>query len=208
MNRISVFLLAIVAFVPFSTHAQLTEAQRPVWLQGDTWEYVRENGTTSKVEVTEVTNSGYRVLMTNSKGYKGVSLYDLDINLIESSSGQVISPKAEYFRWPLRVGEPYAGGDYTYAHSRKAGVTVVGKHVIKSITSETITVKAGTFDTLKIKSEYQYRYQDGTFANEADLTRWYAPAVRRWVKNQYYDHGAANPSMSEYELVRFVPAKK
>lgn len=78
---------------------------------------------------------------------------------------------------------------------------------INSIVSEVITVKAGTFNTLKIdlKTSYQGSYIGKLFKNKVVEAYWYAPEVGRWVKRNFNDIG--NPGQEGWELISFQRAR-
>jgi hypothetical protein len=56
----------------------------------------------------------------------------------------------------------------------------------KSVGQETVTTKAGTFETLKIETTSSTRnVNDPTRKNEAESQTWYAPAIDHWVKRTF-----------------------
>ena len=54
------------------------------------------------------------------------------------------------------------------------------------IGQESITTKAGTFDTFKIETKFTGRnVNNPTLKNEVTSLTWYAPAIDHWVKRTF-----------------------
>lgn len=106
------------------------------------------------------------------------------------------------------VGTNVLGYNYKVTNSKKNPTdSNLFCATINSIVSEKITVKAGTFHTLKIDLEasYQGSRMGKPFKNKAVETYWYAPEVGRWVKRNCTDLG--NPGLESLELISYQPAK-
>ncbi len=75
---------------------------------------------------------------------------------------------------------------------------------------EKVTVPAGTFDAVRLEcSGFWNRIFDGTFGGKQTELFWYAPAIARIVKSQFFDFtssGAAN-TKSQTEMTQFTAAK-
>jgi hypothetical protein len=85
---------------------------------------------------------------------------------------------------PLTIGETWnfqgndvnAGNGFTWSRSGRS--KVVGQ--------ETVTTKAGTFETFKIETTISSRNaKDPTMKTETATVTWYAPAIDHWVKRSF-----------------------
>ena len=191
-----------------SADAQEQGVDRPAVRVGDTWVYADAVGPrVLTYVVTAAGPDGYQLKETNNAGGRGsIVKYDSDGNLMERG-GRQFSPKKDVFRFPLKAGMTYTGTEYEFQHSRKPDVTVKSHVIVKSVTPETISVKAGTFAAMKIETEMLYRLSTG-YSNSMVETYWYVPAVGRWVKFKSIDYGLPSASRTEeMELVEFKRAQ-
>ena len=75
---------------------------------------------------------------------------------------------------------------------------------------EKLTVPAGTYDTLRITcSGYWNRVFEGTFSGRYNETVWYAPAISRLVKSEYFDFqpNGAPFNKNQSVLIEIIGAK-
>jgi hypothetical protein len=129
--------------------------------------------------------------------------YDPSGNVIQDGTS-IFSPSREIFRFPLEVGKPYTGPEYTIKSKTDPSVNFTSLAKIKSITQDKLVVKAGTFNTLKVEVETNYdgRSSKGnSFSNRVVETYWYSPEVGRWVKRHYNNLG--NRGLEEWEFESF-----
>jgi hypothetical protein len=160
-------------------------------LPGDYWTYeIRDEitGTISAVRtnvVTEVTPSEINVRFTlrgTSNG--GFNVYDRSWNLISNSPWKYSPNDGSGIQTPLAVGKIW-----TFQSSDvNAGNGNIGKRsgTSKVVGEESLTTKAGTFETFKIETSYSVRgVNDPTRKAEITAQTWYAPAIDHWVKRTF-----------------------
>jgi uncharacterized RDD family membrane protein YckC len=172
------------------------EVASPAIHVGDRYTYETVDSADSRVNnitTREIIGISQGVVMQRSvntkSGYTRLIRYDTNWNVMSSGtpSGDesVFSPPLKYFDFPLAVGKTWEA--HAMETNPKTGQT--RSHTLRARVEaqETITVPAGTFDTLKIVS--------GTEAVGADKhltgtdTSWYAPSVRRTVRSELVTFG-------------------
>lgn len=87
-------------------------------------------------------------------------------------------------RVPLEVGKtwPIKSTDL----NSTAGVSLKRSGISKVTAKESITTRAGTFDTFKIESSIRTQNaNDPTKKYQAEQQTWYAPAIDHWVKRSF-----------------------
>jgi hypothetical protein len=174
---------------PSTTPKAVVAMEEP--LPGDYWTYeIRDEitGTISAVRtnvVTEVTPAEISVRFTiqgTSKG--GFNVYDRSWNLINNSPWKYSPNDGSGIRTPLAVGKTWA----FQSSDVNAGNGNIGKRSgnSKVVGQETLTTKAGTFETFKIETSYSVRgVNDPTKKAEVTAETWYAPAIDHWVKRTF-----------------------
>jgi DUF3108-like len=160
-------------------------------LPGDHWTYeVRDEITgavtsTRENVVTEVTPTQitvrYKKLGTNSEG---LHVYDRSWDVVEdgpwrfspNDGSGVRSPLAVGKTWPIRTNNINSANGNVW--KRSGSSKIVGQ--------ESVTTKAGTFDTFKIETTFTARnVNNPTLKNEVTSLTWYAPAIDHWVKRTF-----------------------
>jgi hypothetical protein len=158
---------------------------------GDRWTYeIRDEITGSVTEsreyvVTEVTPTGISVRYKVVGGRnEGLIVYDRSWNVVEdrpwryapNDGAGIQSPLAVGKTWPVQTNNINSANGSVWKRSGIA--TVVGQ--------ESITTKAGTFDTFKIEIKFTGRnLNNPMMKNEVTSLTWYAPAVDHWVKRSF-----------------------
>jgi hypothetical protein len=160
-------------------------------LQGDFWVYEVRDEISGKVSavrkntVTEVTPTEISVRLTmEGRETEGLSVYDRSWNLKENGPWKYQPNDGAGIRSPLKVGATwnFAGDDIN------AGTGAIWKRTghSKVVGQETITTKAGTFDTFKVETILARRpTNDPTRKNDITAETWYAPAIDHWVKRTF-----------------------
>jgi hypothetical protein len=160
-------------------------------LPGDRWTYeVRDEitGTVTATRanvVTEVTPTEITIrfsIVGTPNG--GLNIYDRSWNLMASAPWKYAPHDGTGIMAPLTVGKTWN----IQSNDINAGNGNVGKRTgtSKVVGQESVTTKAGTFDTFKIEASYSIRgVNDPT--KRADITSqtWYAPAIDHWVKRSF-----------------------
>ena len=171
----------------------------PVWKVGDEWAFryhhPSEDGTfVSSVVRTEMVDGSDCYVLKSGEYESFYRRQDLAF-VRETVSGVLVRratpPKPEY-QWPLTVGGKWQH-KYTNENPRdRATQEVSGEW--EAVSEETITVPAGTFQTIKIvarnsrtgKPLYEY---------------WYAPAVKQWVTtHEWLQSGERTRELTAYKL--------
>jgi hypothetical protein len=155
---------------------------------GDHWTYELRDDITGDIKstitntVTDVSGSeiGVRVgqLGNSSTGYQ---TFDRSWNVINGGIWRYTPNDGTGIRAPLAVGKTWSFKStdlYSTAGSswRRSGTA-------KVVAQESVTTRAGTFDTFKIETSLQVQNaNDPTKKSQAVLQIWYAPAIDHWVK--------------------------
>jgi hypothetical protein len=160
-------------------------------LPGDHWTYeVRDEitGTISATRtnvVTEVTPTEISIrfsIQGTSNG--GFNVYDRSWNLISNEPWRYSPNDGSGIRTPLAVGK-----SWTFQSSDvNAGNGNIGKRsgTSKVVGQESLTTRAGTFETFKIETSYSVRgVKDPTRKAEIAAQTWYAPAIDHWIKRTF-----------------------
>jgi hypothetical protein len=161
-------------------------------IPGDHWIYETRDEITGEVitqtnVLTEVTTAGIRVqinlIRPDNTNDQRLQLYDRSWNLLRTG-GWLYFPNdgISEMQTPLTVGKTWAfhskavwDGGFTW--DRSGSSTVVGQ--------ETVTTKAGTFETFRIETTYAaHAFKDPDTTEELTRQMWYAPSIAHWVKQE------------------------
>lgn len=159
---------------------------------GDRWIYeVRDEimGTvisTRQNVITEVTPKEitvrYKNLGTNNN--EGLNIYDRSWNVLEDRPWRFSPHDGTGIQSPLAVGKswPVQTNNINSANGnvwKRSGTS-------KVVGQETVTTRAGTFETFKIETRFNARnVNNPTMQNEVTSVTWYAPAIDHWVKRTF-----------------------
>lgn len=160
-------------------------------LPGDYWTFEIRDEITGKINyvrtfvITEVTPSEISVRSTDAGKTDGdLNVYDRSWNLKSRSSWKWQPHDGSGIKSPLKIGDTwrFQGDDVNPGKGRiwkRSGqAKVVGQ--------ETVTTKAGTFDTFKIETTIsRHPTNDPTRKREVVWQTWYAPAINHWVKRTF-----------------------
>jgi len=182
--------IALAAFVITASSASQQEAQAATTIEeprmGDHWTYVSRDEITNKIVstfthvVTDVTENDIGVRVTIPGKPDGFLTFDRAWNTKNDGTWRFTPNNGTGIKEPLTIGKAWtvaatgttgAGANW----SRSGSVKVVGQ--------ESITTKAGTFDTFEIESTFEDRdNNDATKKLQAVQRMWYAPMVNHWIK--------------------------
>jgi hypothetical protein len=155
---------------------------------GDHWTYELRDDITGDIKstitntVTDVSDSEISIriaLLGNSN--TGYQTYDRSWDLINNGVWRYTPNDGTGVRLPLTVGKTWSfkGTDL----NSTAGVSWKRSSISKVVAQESVTTRAGTFDTFKIETSAQIRNaNDPTRKVQAVQQTWYAPAINHWVK--------------------------
>lgn len=155
---------------------------------GDHWTYELRDDITGNVKstlvhtVTDVTATDISVRM-NVMGNPNTSYLTFDRAWNMTNSGTwrytpgdgsgIKTPLAVGKTWPVKATEVRTSPSLTFKRSGSA--KVVGQ--------ESLTTRAGTFDTFKIEASLEdQNSNDPTKKMKMTVQTWYAPAIDHWVK--------------------------
>jgi hypothetical protein len=158
---------------------------------GDHWTYEVRDEITGEIKstitntVTDVSASEIGIrLGVLGKPNSGYFNYDRFWNMTNNGSWRYTPNDGSGIKPPLTVGKswPVKSND----HNSTDGYSSKRSGTSKVVAQESLTTRAGTFDTFKIESSYQLQ-------NSKDPTRkvqivqqvWYAPVINHWVKRTF-----------------------
>jgi hypothetical protein len=159
---------------------------------GDHWTYeVRDEITgavtaTRENVVTEVTPKEVTVRYTNlgATNNNGLNIYDRSWNVLENRPWRFSPHDGTGIQSPLTVGKtwPVKTNNINSANGnvwKRSGTS-------KVVALESVTTRAGTFDTFKIETTFTgTNIKNPTLKNEVTSLTWYAPAIDHWVKRTF-----------------------
>jgi len=158
---------------------------------GDHWTYEVRDDITGDVKstvtntVTDVSGADVSirvgVLGNPNSGYL---TFDHSWNLTYNGIWRYSPNDGTGVRAPLAAGKtwPVKGTDT----NTTAGVSWKRSGTAKVVAQESVTTRAGTFDTFKIETSLQIQNaNDPTKKYQAVLQTWYAPVIDHWVKRTF-----------------------
>jgi hypothetical protein len=176
----------------------------PHYRVGDNWTYQRSDplsGTTRTFTqtVTAVHPDGSASIQIGPGG--GHLVLTSEANVVVNGADQNACGIVLHF--PLRAGERYEADCRATGGS---GTTVQRRAQCEVEGVETITTRAGAFSAVRIKMSGAWRPQSGYGGGPMEETLWYAPAVKRVVRDEFQGRlaGKGAPSTSATELVRYA----
>jgi len=195
---------------PMSASAQASKAVVPMEdpRPGDHWTYEVRDEITGKISatrenaVTEVTPAGITVRYKNiDNNNQGINVYDRSWNVVEeppwkfspNDGGGIQTPLTVGKTWPIRSNSTNSSNGNAW---KRSGTS-------KIVGQESITTKAGTFDTFKIETTYtSTNVANPTLVTEIASTTWYAPAIDHWVKRTFVSR--ANKHLQTNNLLELI----
>jgi DUF3108-like len=158
---------------------------------GDHWTYELRDEITGEIKstvtntVTDVSNSEISIRIAQlGNSNSGYQTFDRSWNLINNGIWRYTPNDGTGIRPPLAVGKtwPIKSTDL----NSTAGFSTKRSGTSKVIAQESVTTRAGTFDTFKIEASYQLQStNDPTKKFQVVQQTWYAPAVNHWVKRTF-----------------------
>jgi hypothetical protein len=158
---------------------------------GDRWTYEFRDDISGDVKstltqtVTDVSGSeiGVKIatLGTSNSGYQ---TFDRSWNLINGGNWRYTPNDGTGIRAPLAVGKTWSLKSNDLNNT--AGVSWKRSGTSKVVAQESVTTRAGTFDTFRIETSFQVQNaNDPTKKVQAVQQTWYAPAIDHWVKRSF-----------------------
>ena len=183
--------------------ASATTAAKPVIsmeepMPGDFWTYELRDEISGAVKavrnnmVTEVTATDISVRFNiQGKPEDGLNVYDRSWNVKGAAPWKYTPHDGSGIQLPLKAGASWR----SEADDVNASNGNIWKRSIRSkvVGQETITTKAGTFETFKIETTINRRpTNDPTRKMEITQQTWYAPAIDHWVRRTQVGRGNGN----------------
>jgi hypothetical protein len=202
------------ASAPSSSSASIQPAKAVVPMEepkpGDRWVYeVRDEisgmvTATRENVVTEVTPTEiavrHKIVGTNNQG---LFVYDRSWNVVEDlpwrysphDGSGIQSPLSVGKTWPVKTNNINSTSGNIW---RRSGTS-------KVVGQESVTTRAGTFDTFKIETSFTgTNVNNPTQKNEVTELTWYAPAIDHWVKRTFVSRANKHLQTSNlFELVEY-----
>jgi len=184
--------------------SEVLTINRPVLKIGDSWKYIKTIGI-NKIEFNYtieniINNDEYLVKVEdNYKSWK--ERWNFDLNVIENSNNYFY-PYKDIFHFPIKNGYLYTGIDFSLRRKNEFNSRYNEVTTVKSISPETLTVNAGTFDVLKIDLEVRYQGETDSqriIDNKVIETYWFSPVVGMYVKRHTFDTGRKGLEIMELE---------
>jgi hypothetical protein len=155
---------------------------------GDHWTYEYRDDITGDVKstftatITDISESeiSLRTNVIGNSNY-GYANYDHSWNRTTNGDWRFSPNDGSGIRAPLAVGKTWStkanDSNSTTGASTKRSVTS------KVVAQESITTRAGTFDTFKIEISFTWQSSKDPTKKAQDVWQtWYAPAIDHWVK--------------------------
>jgi hypothetical protein len=158
---------------------------------GDHWTYELRDEITGEVKstitnaVTDVTDKeiGIRLAVLGNPGF-GFQTFDRSWNLMTNGVWRYTPNDGLGIRPPLAVGKTWSFKSTDL--NSTAGVSWKRSGISKVVAQESVTTRAGTFDTFKIETTSQIQNaNDPTKKFQAEHQTWYAPLINHWVKRTF-----------------------
>lgn len=154
---------------------------------GDVWKYRQVDDFTGEIKfefvhrVVDVSSSEILVKETiKSHNIDRLKVFDRFWNIVDDGTLK-FEPPGGIQTFPIPIGRTLRK-EYT-GTVLKTGLSAVCTKLGKYVVRETVTVPAGTFDTVRLEAEEECRMTDASATIIRSLqTAWYAPGVNRWVR--------------------------
>jgi hypothetical protein len=158
---------------------------------GDHWTYEARDDITGEVKstitntVTDVSNSEISTRIAQlGNANAGYQTFDRSWNMTNSGIWRYTPNDGTGIRTPLAVGKTWSFKSTDL--NSTAGISWKRSGTSKVVAQESVTTRAGTFDTFKIESSFQIQNaNDPTKKVQVVQQSWYAPAIDHWVKRSF-----------------------
>lgn len=147
--------------------------QRPTWQVGDTFTLVRGDRLRGTFEVLDDQDGVYSIDVGNGSLLRRTA----DLGNLGSWSREdgapvrVMEPADVRYHWPLWVGKRWTCQFVDRMRDGQA-LTMQASYDVEA--RDTVTVPAGTFDTLRIVRRLQLQAEEGSYLTRTQMV-WYAP---------------------------------
>ncbi|MET4605443.1 hypothetical protein ABIB90_004938 [Bradyrhizobium sp. JR4.1] len=193
---------------PAEASTEAPEQQEP--RTGDRWTFEFRDEITGELKstvtqtITDVSPAeiGIRLTFLGKPGL-GFQTFDHSWNVVDNGTWKFTPNDGSGIKAPLQVGKSWTASSSDFNSSNGASL----KRSVKSkITGqESITTRAGTFETYKIETSLEMRNaNDPTKKFQTEQQTWYAPAIDHWVKRTWVNKSAGKVSdKGSLELIEY-----
>jgi hypothetical protein len=177
---------------------------------GDHWTYEVRDDVSGDLKatithtVTDITPAEISVrLAVLGRPNGAYHTYDRSWDLINNGTWRSTPNDGTGIRAPLAVGKTWSFKSTD--SNTSSGVSLKTSGTSKVTAKETITTRAGTFETFKVETSYESRNSnDATKKYLSEQQTWYAPAINHWVKRAHVSRSEGKVrDRSAVELVEF-----
>lgn len=164
-----------------------TPIRRPEIRVGDSWTYRSTNiiGPGAHEQETRVTFIDDKVILAvstrKSDGKEFDSSWTNEWNSVTTHGGSMYRPHSGVVRFPLNIGDKHEV-KYDLLRPRASTILSSTTGTVAIVGWETVEVPAGKFRAVRIELDSMVQPSDGSRAYPRQVTYWYSPDVRRWVK--------------------------
>jgi hypothetical protein len=177
---------------------------------GDHWTYELRDDITGDIKstitntVTDVSASEISTRIAQlGNSNSGYQTFDRSWNMTNNGIWRYTPHDGTGIRLPLAVGKTWSFKS-TDVNST-AGFSTKRSGTSKVVAQESVTTRAGTFDTFKIETSFQLQsVNDPTKKFQIVQQTWYAPVIDHWVKRSFLSRSDGRVrEKSTVELVEY-----
>ena len=177
---------------------------------GDHWTYELRDDVSGDLKstithtITDITPAEISVrLAVLGRPNGAYHTYDRAWDRIRTAPGVLRQTTARAFARPLRSARRVF--HKSTDSNTSSGVSLKTSGTSKVTAKETLTTRAGTFETFKIETTYESRNSnDATKKYLSEQQTWYAPAINHWVKRTHVSRSEGKVrDRSAVELVEY-----
>jgi hypothetical protein len=177
---------------PAPTAVEAPEVEHMEEVQiGDHWTYESRDEITGTIKstitntVTDVSSTGIGIRLGElGNSNSGYLTFDRSWNLIDNGTWKSTPNDGTGIRLPLALGKSWTFKSSDLNNTGGFGSKRTGTS--KVVAQESLTTRAGTFDTFKIETSYELQnIKDPTRKIQIALQTWYAPLIDHWVKRSF-----------------------
>jgi hypothetical protein len=209
-------VLALAAMCATSSAAQsLERAERPEIRVGDLWVFQNTDLRTGEKKDTSflvTALTGDEIMMETGGSTSGAWTFTREWNPVERKAGDVVTdvlkPDWPYLRFPMALGKTWEVPFEIEATSRFEKHVAEWQWKAQVVAVETVTVRAGTFQTFRIDYEGSFTTRSGreTWTGSHGETAWYAPAAKAIVKREFTQLAPAR-NVKEHHTIELLSFK-
>jgi hypothetical protein len=177
---------------------------------GDHWTYELRDDITGELKstitntVTDVSSTGIDVRIARlGNSNAGYQTFDHSWNMTNNGIWRYTPNDGTGVRTPLAVGKSWSFKSNDL--NSTAGISWKRSGTSKVVAQESVTTRAGTFDTFKIQTTLQVQNANDP-TKKLDLVQqvWYSPAIDHWVKRSAVSRSEGSVrDKSTLELVEY-----